>query len=1512
MHALLSTSGSSTNPCFRSAESGERVPMHYEGAMKTIRGAPLPNPPAPVSGSLADLIFRPTLPPDETDALLLGTLGTRPLDVSIGRFRCTVLDLVDRFAAAGLRRGDTVCLARLPRTSEAVVSVAYAALTCAGIRVLMPMYLEMDALGDWLRVSAASAVLWSAREVADFGTREDVVHLSALERQCRTMGVPTLCLWDELGLPGLLEAAGDVASPAADDARVLRLRGSTGPEAECLILTTSGTSGRSKLVRYRQDAFLRSCASWDAAGLFRPEALGGRALCLLLAHSMGIRAFWNAVATRQALCLIPPEWFLEHPERVASLLEHMRPQHVTGGPAVFRTLLEFVRYFPHLKTSLTRHLRCAVSSGAPFDDEMSERWEAALGVRLENAFGTTETQQVLSTLVTGPFARGLGNPLPGVELRLQPLQADGSSGPYRLQVRSPFGCSGTLGEGDAEPAAAPEWYDTGDLVELSCDGLRHAGREGDDFIKDGFGVKLPRTLLQRRYAGLGTPVEHLELFPIRDEPGLAALVFVDPGDLRPDAFPAPDPAANATDRVGALLEARHERLRAELDDMELRHLTITRFACIAGLPPRTTKGTVAVAGLRQLHADTIRDLMNPWVRRPGLVQLDRERRHQPDTVRLVRPLLGELLRAARLDKQFERGLGDRLRYRERGVEHEVVDFVGGFGSNLLGHRHPEVVDAARRFVDGDRVFLCDQGSAREHEGELAHRLALAVSRETGGSYAVRFGSTGAEAVEMAIAHAYMEQCERVRRFVRDQKLRFGRRYPQRVAEIARGAEEWLRSERPVVLTLAGGFHGHTLGARSLLGHASRHSRFRPLMGLEQLQLPADGEVDLEAVVAGKEVRLPALIVDDEAVVDSEIRFSRIIAGIAEPVLGEGGITLADPELLRRLGRFAFPLILDEIQSGLGRTGRFLASAGVTGHYYLFGKALGGGVAKISALLIDRARYLPRFDSHYSSTFAGDGFSCAVASRVLEVIDRDDVPARAARRGEVLRERLEELRHVHPAVIRGIRGRGLMLGLELDPASVEGSFLLRMVAEREHLGLLASAYLLNRHGVRVLPTLSAPNTLRLEPSAYLDDAAITRLVRGLACFCDAVRRLDTYELVSFLVEEELEIDRSVPCKRPMVAFSSRIEAPAPGAVRVAFLNHFTSPEREIAFAEPGLRRLPTSARGALFQRTAALMDMEHTVAFARNLFGGRIWFASLVLPVDAATLEQMHRSGERLRVVGRIQEALERAAAMGCTVAGLGAYTSIVTDNGTSVMAPPGLRLTTGNALTAAIGVRRVLRICERKRIDPDARATRLAIVGATGNIGSMLAREFLSGVNPFRRLTLLGRNAERLQRLRDALLEEWERENPAALRERPEIAVATDPRCLRGCNVIVSAASTSELLIYPHHLASDRPVLIADLSVPGVVSADARALPNVRIVPLAGTATVPGAPDFAMSPAIAAGAAYSCAAEAMLLALEPEATEGLQLTGAVEVRSVRLLDRLAEDNGMLSRRSGPARTRTTA
>ena len=167
--------------------------------------------------------------------------------------------------------------------------------------------------------------------------------------------------------------------------------------------------------------------------------------------------------------------------------------------------------------------------------------------------------------------------------------------------------------------------------------------------------------------------------------------------------------------------------------------------------------------------------------------------------------------------------------------------------------------------------------------------------------------------------------------------------------------------------------------------------------------------------------------------------------------------------------------------------------GIDADYYLFGKALGGGVAKISALLVDRRRYVDDFDELYASTFAADAFSSAIATRVLGILEEEAVSERARVRGKAIYMALAKVARDFPEVIVGVRGRGLLLGIQLGAGAVVGSVLLRTLAARERLGVVAAAYLLDQHRVRVLPTLSAPNTLRIEPSAFVDDAAIGQLV-----------------------------------------------------------------------------------------------------------------------------------------------------------------------------------------------------------------------------------------------------------------------------------------------------------------------------------------------------------------------------------------------------------------------------------
>ena len=766
-----------------------------------------------------------------------------------------------------------------------------------------------------------------------------------------------------------------------------------------------------------------------------------------------------------------------------------------------------------------------------------------------------------------------------------------------------------------------------------------------------------------------------------------------------------------------------------------------------------------------------------------------------------------------------------------------------------------------------------------------------MSRFTGGSYVVRLGSTGAEAVEIALAHAFLEREEKLSRFVREQRRLFGSHSPERVAEIARLAEAAVHGAKPRVLALAGGFHGQSQGARAVSELRRSRRIFEPLASIETVFISPDGEAEIDGLVRDAEITVPALVWQGGVIEERTARFSRIIAAIAEPIRGEGGVKVVSPALLARLSEREFPLILDEIQCGLGRSGRFLASEGVRGGYYLLGKSLGGGVAKISAVLIDRGRYVERFDEYYHGTFAGDALSCATASAVLDVIESDSIPARAEERGARLKGRLEAIRRDFPSVVGDIGGRGLMLGVELTPAAVR----------REHAparGGRAGAPGPPRGHLSPQPVgrAGASDALRPEHAAPRAERVRRRrrdrpLEHGLRALCSAVRDRDLSELLGVLVADERARGRPLPGRPRMPRFSGEIEPPAADAVRIAFLNHFVLPERELVFIEPSLGRLHGAARRALFHRLTGLMDLEPSVLFARNLFGGRIWFASILLPASAADFEELHRSGVKDLVVRRIQEALEMGRNLGCTIGGLGAYTSIVTDDGLMLQPPAGMKLSTGNAFTAAVGVRRVLRLCRRRGIDPRAPNSRLGILGASGNIGTGLAHRMAKGDTPFRDIVLVGRRVERLQALADSI-----RQFTGGL---CHVENSTSLSALESCNVIAAATGTNEPLLYPRHLSATRPVILADLSVPSIVAAAVRQMRNVHIVSLAGRVPVPGTPDFAMASHIPAGTAFSCAGESMLLALAPSETRDLTLVGPLRERSVDVLEALAVRFGLL-------------
>ncbi len=1444
------------------------------------------------ASNLAELIFARLPDEDEAQPIIHGTIAHHPLTVSLGCYRRTIAALSSRIKELGLSAGNSVCLARLPRTSETLAAVVYGALATAGLRVLFPMYLDATSFQTWLRATHAKVIFWAADELEheDFHEADHQLALN-LEQAARRIGVRIYCFEKDLGLSSLLSQHSEASTFTGETNSLLT---ASSADDLTLYMTTSGTDGKAKLVSYSQRAILNCCASWAAAGFFAQDKLGGRCLCLLLAHSMGLRAFWNAVWTRQPLCLIPPEWFLEHPDRVRALLMEMKPQHVTGGPATFHTLLELSRIFPQIKDSCFQYLRCAVSSGAPFDPALAEQIQTALGLRMENAFGMTETMQVISTMATGPLSRipgFMGNPLPGVQIGLQTDQ----SGTVRLWVRSPFGFDGYVPANEPEIAKKAnepgEWFDTGDLVRREPEGLRYLGRAENDFVKDGYGVKVPHALLLDRYRQLSPDIHHIEIFPLGEEPGLAALVFLK-GSRGSRECAIGQTAPRVKDhqtcrRIQGLIEARNEKLLATLDDFELRHLTIARFACVADVPPITAKGTISRQQIESRYAQLLKLLMGPFKNEDGIMRAKRERLLQPAYTRLASPRRGQMLHWAHLDKKYVRAERDYLYYEEKGEQRQVLDLVGGFGINLLGHRHPALISAAAEFAASSVPWIADQGSIRRHEGEFASLLATAVGNATGHAYVVRLASTGAEAVEMALAHAFLERHDRWIRWKHEQQRRFGHRAPVLLSQTLADAEKKLAAAAPHVIVFKGSFHGYSLGARSLQGGV-KSRLFLPMMRLVRSEVTLDETANIDAFIASHDLPLPALTEKDGRVIETTARFSSIIAAIYEPVRGEGGIRETPAALVRQLQNRRFPLIADEIQCGLGRTGSFPASPDIRANYYLFGKALGGGLAKIAALLIEQSRYVSRFDDYYSTTFGGDAYSCAVASRALQLIKSEDIPSRAAERGAQLKEALLTIAALHRKVIRSITGCGLMLGIEFVPEAADSMFALRLAQRHELLGLACAAYLLNRHQLRLLPTISAPNTLRIEPSAYITDDDIRHLQHGLECLCRAIENRDSGEILGCLVEEEKVHNIRLNDESDIPAFSTEIQSPAPHARRVGFLAHFLMPEREIAMIDPSLATLPQAARRALLERLTGLTEMKPTPLMARNLFDGRIWFSFILIGADAAHIEEMNRSGKSAALIHRIQEGVELAARQGCDIVSLGAYTSIVTRDGMKIHPPAGVWLTTGNSLTVAVGAHRII---EAVKSMSQNTPVRLAVIGATGNIGSALAHRLLIGSHNFSEVTLVARHHERLRNLADLLT----LHSPGT-----RISISADLASIRGSDVVVIATSTNEPLIYPHHISSDRLVILADVSAPMVISPIVRSQKNIHLVPVAGTVVLPGEPDFVMASHIPPGTAFCCAAEAMLLGLaDRSALDKLNLLGRIDQTTVDALAKLAQQNGFL-------------
>jgi len=390
-------------------------------------------------------------------------------------------------------------------------------------------------------------------------------------------------------------------------------------------------------------------------------------------------------------------------------------------------------------------------------------------------------------------------------------------------------------------------------------------------------------------------------------------------------------------------------------------------------------------------------------------------------------------RAMGMDVAVDKSLNN-FHYSPDGTAY--LDFVAQCGAVPLGHNPPELIEFIGDYL---RSGFCNFSVPLRSE-EPAKLARLLCEHIPGNLERCVYTNSGAETTEVAI-------------------------------KLARSS-----TKRRLILSAVNGFHGKTYGALC----ATENESYRRPFYVDNADFAYVPFNDLDAL-------------------EGALRSAEYAAFFVEPVQGEGGMIPSDAEYLSGVQRicraYGTLLVLDEIQTGLGRTGHFVAAEHfqVEPDIIMLAKALGGGLMSIGACLTTEAVWTTTFGQLHSSTFAGGALAAAVARQVVELVLRQDreLVRRAAARGHYLAEGLEGIQQRYPTVFRAATGMGLMRALHLQPQVGRKGMLLNYLGSP-----VISSFIFNRHQICTFLALNRKDVLRLEPALIIEIEHIDRLLVAL--------------------------------------------------------------------------------------------------------------------------------------------------------------------------------------------------------------------------------------------------------------------------------------------------------------------------------------------------------------------------------------------------------------------------------
>jgi len=751
--------------------------------------------------------------------------------------------------------------------------------------------------------------------------------------------------------------------------------------------------------------------------------------------------------------------------------------------------------------------------------------------------------------------------------------------------------------------------------------------------------------------------------------------------------------------------------------------------------------------------------------------LDRSKKqdsNQSDDYReYARPLTARLLESMNLNKAYLRGLGDYLYYEQNQKTVRVLDLTGGYGSNLLGHRHPSLLALVDQWTQNGAPSMT-QGSQRKAAGLLTKKISEILSKETNeGPWVTNLSNSGTEAIEAAMKHCQLhfrhklvEIAQEIEKEMNQALIRINRSEEglkrkallrlkteltnktenlkmsserrsyllhqlsnaqdlESLVSLLREINKSQMNQRPKFIALKKSYHGKTLGALTLTSNENFRNDFYLGDEFNTQTIFISSHADLETVnqvIEDSKQDLIFLASTPQGVIVTKHSFSTLAGAFAEPIQGEAGVLEVPANTLAILKKYSlqenFLLVFDEIQSGMFRTGLMAAGnhSNITADVYTFSKSLGGGIAKIAATTIIARKYIEDFGFLHSSTFAEDDFSSMIALGVLDLLESHDSPLKSGMEtAQFLKSRLDWLKNEFPGIIKDSRGTGLFLALEFEATILRDmGFEFKLICDSKMQGYLVASALLNHEGLRMNPSLSNNLTLRIQPSLYFNMIQAEELIGGLYRLCTALKSQDVkYFLSAIYPNETIENKKT----RDLIETADLGKRPL-----TVFLCHMIN-ERHVRNVTKALKALPDAKLVEKLNLTKDLAEFEiYHHQIIKDDQNREMDVIMLGIPLTSEELKKMYTGKNKYQVIRKVQNAVDYAKDLGASTVGLGQFTSIVSGNGLH-LDPRGMNLTTGNAYTISLTIESALRSAKEK--GTDLAESTVALIGAAGNIMSV-------------------------------------------------------------------------------------------------------------------------------------------------------------------------------------------------